>query len=440
MLVDVTKIKVEKKDAKVRRARTDFGDIISLADSIKRHGLFHPIVVDTDTTPSEYDYILVAGERRLRAVIFNGQKEIETTLFNNMTAFERKEVELEENVVRKDLLWHERCETLRQLDELKRQRYGSATRAHDSKGWGLEDTANVAGMSKQAVGQDVKLARDLIEHPELVKKVSHLPKHAARKIVKQEIEAVMLRHQIANKELIITADLRLGRAEELIDELENESVHLLLTDPPFGSSKIVSVSKSKGAGGKMPLYNTTETNVANDVAMMKVYKKLIPAVYKKLVPGAHIYVFFGHSWYTDLIRMLRDVGFIVDDSPIIWHKERVSIEAKDMHYMQSYEAILFGHKPPVKRILSKPVANVIPIPSIAPQIRVHPLMKPFDLLKIFIENSSNAGEIVLDPFAGSGATLIAARKLERSSIGFELDEGNYLRAQAFISKELKDVT
>jgi len=436
--IDITKIKVEHKEDTTRRSRRDFGNVFSLAKSIKQHGLLHPIVVSNCTDP-DYDYVLVAGERRLRAVIYNGDKDIAATLFEDMTSIEQKEVELEENIVRLDLSWHEKCRMLEQLDALKRERYGSATQARESDGWGIKETAEVVGMSVGSVAQDIKLAKDLEDNPELIKKVARLPKHAARKIVKQEIEASMLRRQIARKELIVNADLRLGKAEQLIDELKDESVHLWLTDPPFGSAEIVKVSKSDCAGGGMPLYNLTETNVSDDITMMKVYKKLIPAVYRKLVPGAHIYVFFAHSWYTDLLRMLRDAGFIVDDSPIIWHKERVSIQAKDMHYMSSYEAIFFGHKPPTKRILTKPVANVISIPSAAPQMRVHPLMKPFGLLKIFITNSSNPGEVVLDTFAGSARTLIAARKLQRSAVGFEMDEGNFLRAQKFMEKELKDV-
>ena len=106
--------------------------------------------------------------------------------------------------------------------------------------------------------------------------------------------------------------------------------------------------------------------------------------------------------------------------------------AKDIHYVSSYEAVLFGYKPPMKRILRKPINNVILISSIAPQKRIHPLQKPFELLKIFIENSSHVGELILDPFAGSASTLIASSRLKRSAIGYEIDSNNYLRAQNFM--------
>jgi len=166
--------------------------------------------------------------------------------------------------------------------------------------------------------------------------------------------------------------------------------------------------------------------------MLKTYNALIPELFRVLKPGAHFYMFFGHAWYPYLVINFRLKGFIVDDQPIIWNKMRCSIMAKDMHYMSSYEAILFGHKPPSTRILKKPVLNILNFPAIPGQKRVHSLQRPFDLLKLLIENSSVPGETILDCFAGSGSTIHAAKKLQRTGIGFELDEGNFLRAQKFI--------
>ena len=443
MNVAIKAIKVERKDLDTKRARKDYGDILSLADSIKKFGLLHPIIVD-HSNDTNYDYVLVAGERRLRATILAGYDTIEVKLKESIDDFTRKEIELEENLQREDLHWTERIEALRQLDELKRKIYGDALKADPRKGkgkaWSVQDTAKSVGRSAGGVAEDIKLARELKASPSLKKKVARLPQHAAKKLVKQLNEASLLRKQIERRDLKIDTSLLQGNCVDLIKDIKNNSVHLLITDPPFAAPEIVKVSHTDKGGKSAPTYNLTESNVATEETMRDVYNILVPELYRVLVPGAHVYIFLGMYWYTPLISLLRKTGFIIDDSPLIWWKKRVSIMAKDNHYMSAYEAILFGRKPYIEdkdsRILNKPRGNVFDIPTIAPQIRVHPLMKPFDLLKIFIENSSKPGEVVLDCFAGSAMTLVASKKLQRRAIGFELDNGNYLRAQEFLSKQL----
>ncbi len=218
MKIKIVDIRLEKKDKETKRVRKDFGDIFQLAESIKNNGLLHPVVVNEDST-GDKKYVLVAGERRIRACIFNGWTEIPATLFSDMDDLDRKICELEENTMRQDLGWQEQIEAVRQLDELKREKFGAATRSKTSEGWSVKDTAAAIGVSVGSAGQDIRLAKDLLERPDLKKKVGNLPKHAARKIVKQTLQEEMLKRQIAMKQLTISADLRLGSCVDLIDEL-----------------------------------------------------------------------------------------------------------------------------------------------------------------------------------------------------------------------------
>ncbi len=433
MEINIVEIKVEHRDATTRRVRKSIGDITELAASIKEHGLMHPIVVKA-IEDDKFKWVLIAGERRLRAHILNGKSTIKCSLFTNIDDAEMKICELEENIVRESLTWQEEVEALRQLDELKKKQCGTA-KPGSTTGWKISDTAEIVGVPKSTAADDIKLARDLRDNPRLRDKVNKLPKTAAKKIVKQELKAAMLKKQVEMKQLTLSNNLLLGDACDLISTLKDESVHLLLTDPPFGLDDIVKV----GSIGSMNYNKLASTNVSTEEIMRKVYEKLLPRVYKKLVPGSHIYVFLGMGWYTELIWMLRKTGFIVDDLPLIWYKRRPSMIAKDIHYTSSYEAVLFGHKPPTSRVLRKPIGNVLSISAIAGQKRVHPLQKPFELLKIFIENSSHVGETVLDCFAGSGATIAAASRLKRSAIGFEMDEGNFYRAQDFLRNESENL-
>ncbi len=439
MNIDITKIKVDKSSLTMKRVREDLGDLTGLRDSIARLGIIHPVTVER-IEEDKYDFVLIAGERRLRSCLLLGKTEIPAILKYNIDDISKKEIELEENLHRQELHWGERCEALRQLDNLKRKKYGDAAARPDGKKgggvWGIKETAQAVGRSAGAVSQDIQLAKALKKNPELAKTLMKLPKHAARKKIEQDNRARRLATQIANSELIIDSSLRHGSCTDLIKELEDGSVHMILTDPPFAVDKIISVAEGsktgKGFGGTT--YNLTKTHVGIEDEMTKVYDILIPELYRVMAPGGHIYMFFGHTWYHRLYTMLSAAGFEMYDMPIIWDKMQASMIPKDSNYMASYEAIMFGYKPPLTRLLRKPTRNIISEKAIPGGNRLHPLEKPTNLLQLLIENSTSPGEVVLDCFAGSASTLRSAVMLSRRAIGFELDEGNYLRAQEQLSK------
>jgi ParB-like chromosome segregation protein Spo0J len=87
------------------RRREEFGDIDGLTESINTYGLFHPVIIDDKNN-------LIAGERRLRACKLLGWSEIPARLFQDLTDKERREIELEENMRRKDLTPYEQSKEL----------------------------------------------------------------------------------------------------------------------------------------------------------------------------------------------------------------------------------------------------------------------------------------------------------------------------------------
>ena len=105
MLAQINKIKIGK------RLRVDHGDVEGLANSIKQHGLLHPIVIDSE-------YNLVAGCRRLLATERLGLQEIEVKMLNDLSEKELRILELEENIQRKDLTEIEKSRNLVELAEV----------------------------------------------------------------------------------------------------------------------------------------------------------------------------------------------------------------------------------------------------------------------------------------------------------------------------------
>jgi DNA modification methylase len=118
-------------------------------------------------------------------------------------------------------------------------------------------------------------------------------------------------------------------------------------------------------------------------------------------------------------RVLAEEGGHWSDT-IIWVKDRFVLGRAD--YQRAYEPIWYGWREGVKRVWNGGRDQVdvwrVDRPSESP---LHPTMKPLALIERAIENSSESGALVIDPFLGSGSTLIACERTGRISAGIEID-------------------
>src|SRR6266852_2855351 len=139
------------------RLRKDFGDIEDLASSISRLGLLQPIVLDDHNN-------LIAGGRRLAACMHLGMESIAAVRKRDLSEADKKEIELEENIKRKDLTWQEEVTGLLQLYEIKQNRYGKRTGSKfGEQGFGIENAAKELDRSIGSISMDLQLARGLTE-------------------------------------------------------------------------------------------------------------------------------------------------------------------------------------------------------------------------------------------------------------------------------------
>ena len=133
---------------------------------------------------------------------------------------------------------------------------------------------------------------------------------------------------------------------------------------------------------------------------------------------------------SELQNEAEKVGFEFQNL-LIWDKGNAT---PNKYYMQAAEFILMLSKRPARNIKNMGSTTILSIPNIIGN-KLHPTEKPITLMKTLIENSSNAGDVVLDCFAGSGSTAIAAYITKRNFLACDIDP-NYV---AVAQKRLNDL-
>lgn len=408
-------IKVPIRNIVVRRdrGRKNFLRIQELSESIKLHGFINPILVTEH--PTEKDkYILVAGERRYRGAILAGLTEIPVTFRSELTELEQKILELEENICREELTWHEEAELHRQIDELKRQQ---------NPNWTQAQTAELAQISKGHLSNQIKVAKKLKEKPELLAEIKNLPMNAAMKIIEHRERIERIERLQQQGKLHITTDLRCGDARDKIRDIPNESIDCIITDPPYGIAALEEIRESNS--GKFPGHLMMSDHHNQSIEqVLRLMRDLAPQFARVLKPHAHFYIFVAAQYVGEVVNALSPhLEFIAP--PLYWLRQRPTVPAYGYNYMSRVETIIYGCKPPRGRRLVKNMYNVFEIDEIPRNARIYPTEKPQELLKILISQSTISNDIVLDPFAGSGGTLKAARELGRRSLGFEIDADSW---------------
>ena len=400
------------------RVRRDFGDIEGLAVDIQRHGLYHPIILDEK-------YNLLMGERRLRAHKLLGMEDIEVKFIKDADELTKKEMEIEENLRRKDFTWQEEITAKDEVHKIKQKLYGSAVKGHGG-GWGLVDTAKSLGESVGSSHQAIKLAEALRKYPELAGEKNKSV--AWRKFLRLEEAQLTSALAAKVKDLVTTECLVNGDSSVELRKLADESVDLILTDPPFAIDLDKQSKLSDAWGGNV--YDDEKYGVLNTL------EKVLKECYRVLKNDRHIYVFFGVQHFEAIRVMLENIGFNISPTPIFWNKTSGGLGSSPYAYASAYEIAFFAMKG--RRELATPgKGNVFTVPRIPPQKKIHPTQKPSSLLRQIIEQSSLSGETVVDPYAGSGSTLVSAIETGRKCWGCELDPTKYNSACVFINDTLK---
>lgn len=196
--------------------------------------------------------------------------------------------------------------------------------------------------------------------------------------------------------------LHCGDAISLIPKIEDNSIDLLLTDPPYGV-----------------LGNTQDWD---DIDIDKFTNNWWGLIKQKLKTNSSAYVF----WSQKYIKL----GFQIfnPDRMLIWHHPNLAKPTNKM-FLWTYDPIFyirFGSPSFHPRFSKKENVDVFtyakPQSNFNIDFRFHPASKPLELIKNFVRISSDENNVVCDPFSGGGTSAFACKELKRNFICFELRE------------------
>jgi site-specific DNA-methyltransferase (adenine-specific) len=203
-----------------------------------------------------------------------------------------------------------------------------------------------------------------------------------------------------------------GDCLEVMPTLAANSVDLILCDPPY---RVVSGGTSSelavGYRGSILEKNDGKIFKHNDIEIAD----YLPEFYRILKPGSHCYVMTNNINLRELLNVAERVGFGFHNL-LAWRKNNCTA---NRWYMKEAEWVCFFYKRPAKPINHMGSKQIFEFDNI--RGRVHPTQKPVELMLHYIENSTTVGQVVLDPFLGSGTTGVAARNCQRNFIGIERD-------------------
>lgn len=271
-----------------------------------------------------------------------------------------------------------------------------------------------------------------------------------------------------------------GDSIELIKSVESESVHLILSDIPYGigaeewdvlhdnaNSAYLGSSPAQQTAGSVfkkrgkPINGWSEADREIPKQYQKWCSQWAPEWYRVLKPGASVFIFAGRRLAHRCAYAMEDAGFSLKDN-LAWIRTRAPLRAQRLSVVYDrrgdtvsakawkgwrvgnlrpvFEPIMWFAKPyPIGttladnalkhgvgaynekaflRYVDKP-DNIIKCSLGKNERGLHPTQKPVLLMQALIELVTLEGQLVLDPFAGSGSALVGAKSLSRLYMGFE---------------------
>lgn len=384
-----------RRDERTRKKLYE-GSIADLADSIKQLGLIHPIVIDRNN-------VLVAGETRLMACKRLGWAAIPFQYADSLGERELMLIELSENLKRTDVDWRDKCDGLLRFHNLQKG---------DEPGWTLAQTAKSIGYSSATVSQMLGVAEEVAAGNEKIITATRysaavgMVSRAKDRASADAISAIKETEQVPETSEILVVDFH-----KWAPAYDGVPFNLLHVDFPYGVNFDTSGFTSGAVTGH---YKDSEETYWH------LLYTLLTNIDALAGESSHLIFWFSMKFYQRTLSELR-TKFKVNPVPLVWHKSdnKGIIPNADFDPRHVYETAFFASRG--NRKIIQPVADLFSGPT--EKIADHASEKSETMLKHFFRMVVDSNTRLLDPTAGSGSALRAAKASGAALVlGLEKDE------------------
>ncbi len=216
---------------------------------------------------------------------------------------------------------------------------------------------------------------------------------------------------------------------EGMKRIPDENVDCCITDPPY------KLTAGGCNGGLDIVFNQSNKKELQSGELFQIppFDAWMKEVYRVLKNGTHFYCMSNDKNLKDIIVAAESIGF-KEVNILVW--------AKEMHttlpfYMKNIEFVVLFRKGNARKINNMGDFALIEGIKGVYGDKIHPSEKPVPLFQKFVENSTNEGDVVLEPFIGCGTLARACLRSKRHFIGFEISKDYFDKAQQRIKCERK---
>lgn len=215
-----------------------------------------------------------------------------------------------------------------------------------------------------------------------------------------------------------------GDCIAILSNMDDNSIDMIFTDPPYkvytGGNKVKNAPKGILKNNSQLMEDIPEFNLWLDQC------------YRVLKDSSHAYFMVNFLNLEKLLEAVRKSGFEVHNL-LVWNKNTMT---PNRWYMKNVEYVIFARKGKAKAINNKGSKTSHNFDNT--RNRIHPTQKPIELIEFYIENSSNIGDLILDPFAGSMSTVISCLNLNRDCIAIEINEKHFKSGNEAVQKYMNE--